>query len=72
MKMSLIWKLTLAFIIVAVTSTGVVAVSIRLTSNDRLIELILDQQRSDLKVSLTDYYETNGSWNGIIKVIVIV
>jgi signal transduction histidine kinase len=66
-KFSLVWKLTLAFILVAVTSTVVVALFIRLTSNDRLIELILDQQRSDLKVSLTDYYELKGSWTGIAQ-----
>ena len=65
MKISLIWKLTLAFILVAVISAAVVAVFIRLTSNDRLIQLIIDQQRSDLTVSLSDYYANKGSWEGI-------
>ena len=65
LKITLVWKMTLAFILVAVTSLAVVAIFIRLTSNDRLIELILDQQRSDLKISLADYYQSKGSWNGI-------
>jgi len=65
LKLSLVWKLTIAFIVVAVTSVAVVALFIRLTSNDRLVQLIIDQQRSDLTASLTDYYQTNGSWNSI-------
>jgi signal transduction histidine kinase len=62
---SLIWKLTLAFLLVAVVATALMAFFIRMTSGDRLIELILDQQRSGLRTALEDYYSENGSWQGI-------
>lgn len=65
MRVSLLWKLTLAFVLVAVTTAGLVAVFIRVTSADRLSRLIVDQQRSNLAQSLADYYAANGSWAGV-------
>ena len=65
MHRSLYWKLTLAFMLVAVTTAGLVALMIRFTSADRLTQLILDQQRSQIQASLAEYYTTNGSWDGI-------
>jgi signal transduction histidine kinase len=62
---SLVWKLTLAFVLVAITSAALVAVFIRLTSSDRLGQLVVDQQRSSLQASLASYYTTNGSWNNL-------
>src|SRR5512133_834893 len=64
-KSSLTWKLMLSFLLVAAMTAALVAVFIRLTSADRLSHLILDQQRSSLQASLTDYYTQNGSWQGI-------
>ncbi len=49
MRKSLYWKLALAFMLVAITTAGLVAVFIRLTSADSLTQLILDQQRSSLQ-----------------------
>ena len=65
MRLSLYWKLTLAFILVAVTTTGLVAVAIRLTSANSLNQLIFDQQRATMQQALSDYYSTNSSWNGV-------
>ena len=65
MRLSLYWKLTLAFILVAVTTAALVAIAIRLTSADRLNQLIFDQQRATMQQALVDYYAANGSWNGI-------
>jgi signal transduction histidine kinase len=62
---SLIWKLTLSFLLVAAISAVLVAVFVRVTNSDRLSTLIVDQQRNDLKTSLIDYYATNGSWQGV-------
>jgi two-component system, OmpR family, sensor histidine kinase BaeS len=62
---SLVWKLTLAFLLVAITTAALVAVFIRITSADRLSRLIIDQQRSDLQSSLAEYYAEKGSWTGI-------
>lgn len=62
---TLSWKLTLAFMLVAFTTTALVAVFIRVTSADRLTQLIIDQQRSALEQSLSSFYATNGSWSGV-------
>ncbi len=65
MLKSLYWKLTLAFMLVAFITAGLVAVFIRITSTDRLLKLVIDQQRSNLEQVLTDYYATRGSWDNI-------
>jgi len=62
---SLLWKLVFAFLLVAVTTAGLLAVFIRLTSADRLASLVVAQQRGNLETSLVDYYNENGSWAGI-------
>jgi len=67
MRVSLLWKLTLAFVLVAVTTAGLVAVFIRVTSADRLSRLIVDQQRNSLAQALADYYAANGSWAGVAR-----
>lgn len=64
---SLVWKLVLAFLVVAVTTAGLVAILIHVTSVDRLSRLIMDQQRSSLVTSLETYYSTNKSWDGITE-----
>jgi signal transduction histidine kinase len=64
-KISILWKLILAFLLVAITAAAIVAFFIRLTSVDRLTDLIIDQQRSSLESSLAAYYAANGSWQGI-------
>lgn len=67
MHNSLLWKLTFAFMLVAITTAGLVALFIRLTSVDRLSRLVVDQQRSSLKTTLTEYYMENGSWSGVVE-----
>jgi len=62
---SLLGKFILAFMLVALITAGLLAVSIRLTSVNRLSNLVADQQRSSLQTALTDYYSANGSWNGV-------
>ena len=59
---SLLWKLILAFLLVAVISAALVAALIRITNVNRLSDLIIDQQRSSLQVALSEYYQQNGSW----------
>lgn len=56
MRVSMLWKLTLAFVLVAVTTAALVAVFMRVTSADRLSRLIVDQQRAALTDTLADYY----------------
>ncbi|HEX9018709.1 MAG TPA: ATP-binding protein [Anaerolineaceae bacterium] len=66
-RISLVWKITLGFLLVAITTAGLIAVFIRLTTVNRLTNLIVDQQRGSLLVSVQDYYNENGSWTDIDK-----
>jgi signal transduction histidine kinase len=63
--MTLTRKLTLAFLLIAVTAAAIVAVSIRLTNATRLNELVLDQQRANFQTLVTEYYQSNGSLVGL-------
>ncbi|HEY3341431.1 MAG TPA: ATP-binding protein [Anaerolineae bacterium] len=65
MTRSLIQKLTLAFLLVALTAALLVALIIRLNSPTQLDSLIIDQQRGEYKTLLTDYYQEHGSWDGV-------
>jgi len=65
MLRSLSWKLILAFALVAFTTAALVALFIRLTSADRLMQLVIEQQRSSLQQALQNYYSLNGSWDDI-------
>ncbi len=65
MLKSLYWKFALAFMLVAVTTAGLVALFVRLTSADRLMQFIIEQQRSRLGQALSIYYSMNGSWSGV-------
>jgi signal transduction histidine kinase len=65
MQKSLYWKLTLAFILVAAATAGLVAIFIRITTADRLNQFIIDQGRTSMEQSLVDYYTTAGTWEGL-------
>jgi signal transduction histidine kinase len=67
MLKSIYGKLTLAFLLVAFTTAALVALFIRLTSANRLMQLIIDQQRSSLEQTLQDYYTSQGSWEGVAE-----
>jgi len=63
--MTLTRKLTLAFLLVAVTAAMLVAAFIRFTGATRFNQLILDQQRADFSALVTDYYQQTGSLVGL-------
>lgn len=65
MPRSLRQKLTLAFLLVAVTAVLLVTLIIHLQSSSQLDALIIDQQRSQYKTLAVDYYEEHGSWDGV-------
>jgi two-component system sensor histidine kinase BaeS len=65
MLKSLYGRLTLAFMLVAFTTAVLVALFIRLTSANRLMQFVIEQQRSSLEQALSAYYATNGSWEGV-------
>ena len=64
-RRSLYWKLTLAFILVALVATAMAAIYIRVSSQESLSKLIFDQQRESMLLSLENYYAANGSWTGV-------
>ena len=64
---SIYTKLTLAFLLIAFTTAALVGLFIRLSSADRLTQLIVDQQRSDLEQYLQNYYVSTGSWEGVAE-----
>lgn len=64
-RASLLWKLTFAFLLVAIVAAVLVAFFIRLSSADRLVDLILDQQQNNLQTQLESYFVENGSWAGV-------
>lgn len=63
--MTLTRKLSLAFLLIAVTAAAIVALSIRLTNTTRLNQLVLEQQRADFAALVTDYYQQTGSLIGL-------
>ncbi len=65
MLRSLTWKLTLAFLSVAIAVALLVAVAIRLTSTGNFDRLLVEQGRNDFRVNLVAYYQAHGSWDGI-------
>src|SRR4051794_23772411 len=65
-KLSLARKLTLAFLLVAVTAAMLVAVFIRLTNANQFNQLVVDQQRSAFETTLVSYYQSKGSWAGVL------
>src|SRR5579859_867514 len=66
-KLSLTRKLTLAFLLVAVTAVLLAAVFIRLTNANQFNELVLTQQRNAFQTTLVSYYQSNGSWDGVLQ-----
>lgn len=65
MLKNLYLKLTVAFMLVAFITALLVAVFIRITSADRLSQLMVDQELSSLQTSLKDYYAEYGSWDNV-------
>ena len=63
--MTLTRKLTLAFLLIAVTAAAIVSVTIRLTNTTRLNELVIEQQRANFITVVTNYYRQNGSLVGL-------
>ncbi len=69
MPRSLTWKLTLAFLLVAIAVALLVAVAIRLTSTGNFDQLLVEQARSEFQTNLVAYYQVHGSWEGVQQVL---
>jgi two-component system sensor histidine kinase BaeS len=62
---SLAVKLTLAFLIVALTGSVVVALSVQLQTRREFDRYILQLVQSEFVTELIEYYQTNNSWDGV-------
>ena len=65
MRRSLAFKLTLAFLLVSLIGIALVAVLSRFITEREFDRLALEQQKSAFMADATNYYQTNGSWQGI-------
>jgi signal transduction histidine kinase len=62
---SLLFKLTAAFVLVALVSAAIAMVFIRSTNVNRFVDFVLDQTLSNMNDELTEYYSETGSWDGV-------
>jgi hypothetical protein len=62
---SLAFKLTIAFLFVGLTGAFLVAFFVRQRTQHEFDQLILNQYQQGLIANLTQYYQENGSWNGV-------
>ncbi len=69
MRTSLAVRLTLAFLLVALTATFLVAVLIRFLSAGQFNQLVVEQARIQFADQVATFYTTNGSLDGITSYI---
>ena len=62
---SLAFKLTLAFLLVGLTGSGLVAIVIQYNTRTAFNRFILNQEQQTLVDNLVQYYEDNGSWQAV-------
>jgi len=62
---SLAFKLTLAFLLVGLTGSVLVAVIVRQRTQAAFSQFILTREQQLLVENLTSYYQANGSWQGV-------
>jgi len=65
MMRSISTKLILAFLSIGVISVGVIFIAARWNTRQEFLRFLSDQTQSRIVTSLTQYYEQNGSWDGI-------
>ena len=65
MRFSLAAKMTLAFLFIALTASILVAVVMRLYSIEQFNRLVIEQQRLSFGEFLQEYYQVNGTWDGL-------
>ena len=58
-------KLIIAFLSIGVISVAVIFITARWNTRQEFIRFLSDQSQSTIVTSLIDYYEVNGSWDGV-------
>ncbi|MBN1658570.1 MAG: HAMP domain-containing protein, partial [Anaerolineae bacterium] len=64
---SLTLKLTLAFLVVSLAGTALVAVLVWQTTSAAFDRYVLDQMRDDFVTQASAYYEARGTWSGVTE-----
>ncbi|MBU1880293.1 MAG: HAMP domain-containing protein, partial [Chloroflexi bacterium] len=64
---SLTLKLVLAFLVVSLAGTALVALFVWQTTTMAFDRYVLDQMRDDFVTQATAYYEAQGSWTGVME-----
>ena len=67
---SLALKLTLSFLVVGVVGVALIALFVGQRTQQEFDQFVLDRFHQDLVDELTDYHETNGSWEDIDAIFV--
>ena len=67
---SLTLKLTLAFVLVSIIGVALTAVFVRQRTQRDFDQFVLQRYQADLIFELADYYQQNGSWEGIDTIVV--
>ena len=62
---SLVIKLTLAFLLVGLSGSALVAILVQQNTQTAFNQFILDQGQQSMVSTLEQYYQTNGSWQGV-------
>src|SRR6266498_4488221 len=57
-------KLILAFLSIGIVSVTIIFILARWNTRQEFIRFLSDQNRTDLVSELTEYYQTNGTWEG--------
>lgn len=70
MKLSIKVKLVLVFMAIATLTAGVLYLVFVKYNENRFDQFVLDQQTNNLVSMLGDYYQTNGSWDGLALILV--
>jgi len=58
-------KLIIAFLSIGIVSVAVIFITARWNTRQEFINFLSDQSQSNIVTSLTNYYQQNGSWDGI-------
>lgn len=69
MNRSLRLKLIVSYLVIALISVVVIAVTLRMSSNERLLRLVVDKQAAVIKEDALTYFQENGTWAGFFEYI---
>ncbi|HEY5730315.1 MAG TPA: ATP-binding protein [Anaerolineales bacterium] len=58
-------KLILAFLSIGVVSVAIIFITARMNTRQEFINFLSDQSKSNIAITLANYHQQNGSWDGV-------